>query len=107
MQGAESPKIVNLQGSLTIDRAAALKGEILEALDGSSNVLISLTATEDIDLACLQILYSARSYARSHRGELHFLGSMPPRIAAKLSTCGFLRGFSDGSEGYESALVNF
>ena len=107
MQAGQSPKIVNLHGSLTVDRAVTLKGEVAEALDGSENVLLSLSLVEDLDLACLQVLYAAKAEARAAGKDLHFLGSVPLRISKRLAACGFLHGVSERAEDFESALVGF
>ncbi len=107
MQAGQSPKIVNLHGSLTVDRAAALMGEISEALKGGENVLLSISLVEDLDLACLQVFYAAKAEARAAGKELHFLGSVPMRISKRLVACGFLHGVSEHAEDFESALVGF
>jgi anti-anti-sigma regulatory factor len=107
MLAGQSPKIVNLNGSLTVDRSAALKDEILSALCGSDNVLLSISLVEDLDLACLQVFYAAKTFAALNGKELHFLGSVPSRIAQRLVHCGFLSGVSEHAEEFESALVGF
>jgi anti-anti-sigma regulatory factor len=107
MQTGQSPKIVNLHGSLTVERAIAFKEELSLALAGGDNLLLSLSLVEDIDLACLQILYAAKASAASQGKEIHFLGSVPSRIMKRMATCGFLRGASDRAEDFESALVGF
>lgn len=107
MQSGQSPKIVNLHGLLTVDRVSALKNEIEAALGSSDNVLLSLSLVEDIDLACLQVFYSAKVGASASGKELHFLGSVPSRVSKRLAACGFLRGVSEHAEEFESALVGF
>ena len=107
MPAGQTPKIVNLHGSLTVDRANALKDEIGEALKGSENVLVSLSLVEDLDLACLQVFYAAKASAVAAGKELHFLGSVPTRVSGRLAACGFLRGASARAEEFESALVDF
>jgi anti-anti-sigma regulatory factor len=107
MPAGPTPKIVNLHGSLTIDRASALKAEIGEALGLSDNVLLSLSLVEDLDLACLQVFYAAKASAVAAGKELHFLGSVPSRVSGRLAACGFLRGTPGRAEEFESALVDF
>ncbi len=107
MEAPLSPRIVNLQGSLSIERAAALKAEIAEALRGGDSVLLSLSLAEDLDLSCLQVIYAAKRQALSSGKALHFLGSVPSRIARRLAACGFLRGPAERAEDFESALVGF
>jgi anti-anti-sigma regulatory factor len=107
MHAGQSPRIVNLHGSLTVDRAAALKGEISEALEGCESVLLSISLVEDLDLACLQVFYSAKAKAAAAGKELHFLGSVPSRVSKRLVACGFLRKATEHAEEFESALVGF
>jgi anti-anti-sigma regulatory factor len=107
MQTGQSPKIINLHGPLTIERSSALKAEIAEALEGHDNVLLSISLVEELDLACLQVLYAAKAEAAALGKELHFLGSVPSRVTNRLTACGFLRGPSEHAEGFESALVGF
>lgn len=107
MESGLSPKIVNLQGNLSIDRAAGLKAEIAQALAGGEGVLLSISLVEELDLACLQVLYAAKASAKEAGKTLHFLGSVPSRIAKRLAACGFLREAAERAEDFESALVGF
>jgi anti-anti-sigma regulatory factor len=107
MHSGQTPRIINLQGSLGVDRAATLKTEISEALSASDNVLLSVSLVEDIDLACLQVLYAARAQASRDGKELHFLGSVPSRVSKRLVACGYLRGVTEHADDFESALVGF
>jgi anti-anti-sigma regulatory factor len=107
MKAGQSPKIVNLHGSLLVDRAVALKDELSEALEGSDNVLLGISEVEDIGLACLQVLYAAKKRASASGKELHFHGALPPRLSKRLAACGFLRSVSEAADGFESALVGF
>jgi anti-anti-sigma regulatory factor len=107
MQAGLSPRIVNLHGALTVERASALKGEVAEALDESENVALSLSLVEELDLACLQVLYAAKARASAEGKELHFIGSVPARVSKRLMACGFLNGLPERAEEFESALVGF
>ncbi len=107
MQAGQSPRIINLHGPLTIDRSSELKAEISDALGSCDNVLISISLVEELDLACLQVFYAAKAEALAAGKELHFLGSVPSRVAKRLAASGFLRGPSEHAEEFESALVDF
>lgn len=107
MQKNENPKILNLSGSLLIDRAASLKKELVAALDDSSHVLVSLSLVEDLDLSCLQVFYAARRTAIASGKEFHFIGTIPSRIAKRLMASGFLRGSAERAEDFESRLADF
>lgn len=107
MVPGQSPKILNLQGPLVIDRAASLKEEFGSALSESDQVLISISLVEEIDLACLQVLYSARAQARAQGKELRLVGSVPSRVVERLEACGIVKGSPERAEDLESALVGF
>ncbi len=103
----KTPKIVNLSGALIIDRASALKDELVAAFAESSQVLVSLSLVEDLDLSCLQVFYAARRSAASTGMDFHFIGTVPPRIAKRLATTGFLDGMPERAEDFEAALIDF
>ena len=107
MQAGQSPKMVSLHGNLSVDRAAALKSEIAVALETSDIVLLGISRVEDLDLACLQVLYSAKASASARGKELHFHGSLPPQVSKRLVTCGFLRDLPGSAEEFELGLVGF
>jgi anti-anti-sigma regulatory factor len=104
---AETPKIVNLSGSLIVDRAAALKEELSAALAESSQLLVSLSLIEDLDLSCLQVLYAARRSAVAAGKDFHFIGTVPTRIVKRLASAGFLHGKAERAEDFETNLVDF
>jgi anti-anti-sigma regulatory factor len=108
MQGSSPKYKVSLTGSLTIEKAIEIKRELSAALASASLVMIDLSSVEDIDLACLQAVYAARAEATAQGKELHFEGTIPQRVAKRLSACGFLRGSPPvGAEEFEAALVDF
>jgi anti-anti-sigma regulatory factor len=107
MNPGQSPKILNLSGSLSIDRASPLRDELIAAIGESDSVILDLSEVEEIDLACLQVIYAAKAFARAEDKRLHFVGSIPARIAQRLVSCGFLRGAGERAENFESSLVGF
>ncbi len=102
-----NPLIVNLSGSLLVDRAAQLKKELGEAVAASERVLVSLSLVEELDLACLQVLYAARRAAAAAGRELRFVGSVPSRIVERLYVTGFLKGKPERAEDFEAMLQDF
>jgi anti-anti-sigma regulatory factor len=101
------PTIVKPSGSLSVERASSLKEELSAALAEGDKVLVDVSSIEELDLACLQVLYAANLSAKAAGKELHFSGALPSSIAKRLSSCGFLCGPNEGPEGLESALVDF
>jgi anti-anti-sigma regulatory factor len=107
MEVNSSPRIINLSGSLNVERAAALKTELAEALAGDDKLLLGFSAAEELDLPCLQVIIAAKKSAEATGKELHFMGSLPRGIAKRLAACGFLRDSSDQADGLESSLTGF
>ena len=107
MQDGQSPTIINLHGTLSVERSSSLKDELGQALEEQDTVLISISLVEEIDLACLQVFYAAKAQAAAEGKELRFIGSVPSRVTARLATCGFLRRRVDSADDLESALVGF
>jgi len=107
MQAALMPKVVNLKGALTVERAGELRDDLAEGLEGAGGVMISLSLVDDIDLACLQVIYAAKKSAAAVGKEFHFLGTISPRLSKRLAACGLLRSPAARAEEFEAALVGF
>jgi anti-anti-sigma regulatory factor len=99
--------MVELKGSMSVERSFALKDELAEALAGGDTVVIDVSSIEELDLSCLQVLYSASASAKAAGKKLHFSGTLPPRVSERLMSCGFLRGAESRRQDLESALVGF
>ena len=106
MQPDLYPKLVQLQGSLTVDRALTLKQEMDAAFAAGNAIQFDFSQVEDLDLACLQLLYAATRLASKEGKELHFRGSIPAKVSKRLLGCGILRIDSQRAEDLESALVS-
>lgn len=83
-------KVVNLQGSVTLSTVESLSQMLRDSIDEKPMVLASLSQTEDIDLAGVQLLYAARRYARAAGKAFHLTGSVPEVIAMRLFRSGFV-----------------
>ena len=59
MAASDAKKIIKWQGSLTIEKADALKQEFLQAFDSAKEILLDISAIEDIDTAIIQLIFSA------------------------------------------------
>lgn len=107
-QNARDASIVlRPNGALIIDRASAFKSEMAEALGKAKKISVDLSLVEELDLACLQILYAARRAALASGGELHLAGTVSSRIAKRLSSVGILRGTPERAEDFEASLLEF
>jgi len=65
---------VTLRGDLTIQNAITIKGEILNALNTSSVVLVDISNMNEGDLSLLQIICSAHRTADSMKKKLSVIG---------------------------------
>ena len=64
MAASDAKKIIKWQGSLTIEKADALKQEFLQAFDSAKEILLDISAIEDIDTAIIQLIFSAEAAKR-------------------------------------------
>jgi len=103
----ESGKIVNLSGPLIVDRSQALKDELTAAIAESSDIHVSLSLIEDLDLACLQVLYAAKRQAGAEGKGFHFSGTVPSRVVRRLAAAGILKGSHQRAEDFEADLIGF
>ncbi len=106
MQAGQAPKIINLSGPQCVERAATLKKELAAALP-SGDVVLNFASIDELDLACLQVIYSARASAKAKGKQLHLKGPLPSRLASRLLSCGFVRGDVGRFEDLETSLVGF
>jgi anti-anti-sigma regulatory factor len=107
MEAGQGPTVINLDASLTVDKASSLKEELSAALSGAGNILLNLSEVEELDLSCLQVIYAARTQAKASGKTLHLSSPAREHVVARLAACGFLRGPSERSGDLESALVGF
>jgi len=92
-------KIVNLEGSITLPSIEQHRTVLHEQIEASPVVLVSLSRSDEIDLAGVQLLYAARRYASSLNHEMHITGSVPEAVAERLYRSGFTPSvIRDGKE---------
>ena len=83
-------RVVNLEGRVTLATVEKLQERLRKQIDEKPVVLASLSQTDEIDLAGVQLLYAARRYAVEHGKEFHLTGSVPERVARTLFESGFV-----------------
>lgn len=91
MQPDSPASTLELAASLTIDRAAELRAQLTEVLAASGRVILDFSRVEEVDLACLQVIFAARSSARASGKSLGFSGLPSPAAMSRLAAAGFLR----------------
>ncbi len=84
-----STKIIQLPAVITIQRAAAVRQELLDQLEKADSFLVQLTDVEKIDIAGIQLLYALLNFAQSQNKEVNFSGSIPECMEIALLTGGF------------------
>lgn len=73
----------------SIEQAAALKGELLTALEAAAPLTVDLAAVRSLDLAGVQLLCAARRTAGLRSRSLHLAGRDNPVVAAAMVDNGF------------------
>jgi anti-sigma B factor antagonist len=72
-----SPHVLNLDGELTIYRAAEIKQTLLAALDASAVVEVDLSKVSELDSAGVQLLMLAKQTATAANRELRLTAHSP------------------------------
>lgn len=87
-----APKIISWTGSLSVSTARARVKDLLDAFERSKIVFISVTGLRDIDLSCIQIVYSAAREAAKRGIQFELTGAVAPELSEGLVKCGLLKG---------------
>lgn len=91
--------VVNLHGHITVSAVPEFQELLRTRIDTTPLVVASLSQAEDIDLAGVQLLYSARRYAGTQGKRFELTGSVPEVIAQRLFHGGFVSSvIRDGKE---------
>jgi anti-anti-sigma factor len=84
MNSAETtlPRLLRLEGEMTIYRAAELRATLSNAMSGVDQCTVDLAAVTEIDSAGVQLLIAATRTARERHCELSFIGHSAPVLEA-------------------------
>lgn len=99
-----SVKVITWEGSMTVERAAGLKEELGQAFSQASQVVVSLSLLESIDLAAIQLLKAAHLEAQRSGKSFHLTGTVKPDLARAFIVCGFLRSPTENARELETEL---
>jgi len=69
--------VLQIEGEMTIYRAAELKETLLATLDKAAGVEIDLSKVTDIDTAGVQLLILAKQSAQAKQQDLHLVAHSP------------------------------
>lgn len=103
---ATDSKNIKLGSTLTLDKAAALSAELKTALESEKSLSLDVSEVEDIDLSCLQVLLSARRWAKNTGKSLTLNGLPRDSVVSRLQICGFLKTTGKIAS-LEAALLDF
>lgn len=78
---AEHLKVVNLEGCLGIDQAAAIKQQFIDSLAGCSGLVVNLARAESLDLSALQVILSAHKSALRQALTFNYAHQLSPAAA--------------------------
>lgn len=101
-----SPKVVRLEGNLTVDRAAGLRSEMINSAAGRSDVTLDFSNAGTIDLSFVQLIYAASREVSSAGGKLLFAGELSPEIGRTLVAGGFCHTAPTDAEELSTALFD-
>lgn len=81
-------KILNIGNSANIQNSAALRDQLLGALDECEKITIDASQLQEVDLSFFQTVYSAHLYAVKCGKSLEFTKDANEKLAATLSRAG-------------------
>lgn len=89
LERAETQWVLHLEGECSMASAAELRGLLREGLSAAPELVVDLQAVAEIDIAVLQLLWSAeRDAGRQNR---KFLSRVPEALAQVAREAGFER----------------
>jgi ABC-type transporter Mla MlaB component len=90
LEQSEGNATLHIAGSMTIEDAATLKTTLVGTLADSSLIEVDLSAADETDLSCLQVLCSARR-AAVHAGKKLVILRTTDSLLTCLEDAGFPR----------------
>ena len=85
----ENQGVISFEGNLGIQHASEVKETILAGFENVDKLLLNLEQVSDIDLACIQVLYSAYKTTLSNIKELSVRGDCPADVLRAVDDAGF------------------
>lgn len=81
--------MLNIEGNLTIEHAAELKSSLIEAIGKSSQILIDFKNITDLDLSCLQLLWSVHKISEKRKGWIRVDNTCPEVFKKTIEDAGY------------------
>jgi len=99
-----SVKVLSWEGVLSVERANEVRSELLAAFGQASQVVVSVSLLDSVDLAIIQLLVAAWLEARKTGKAFHLGGTVRPEFLRALRVSGFVRTFSENVHDIEAEL---
>jgi len=99
-----SVKVLSWEGVLSVERADEVRTELLAAFGQASQVVVSVSLLDSVDLAIIQLLVSAWLEARKTGKTFHLGGTVRPEFLRALRVSGFVSASSGNVRGIEAEL---
>ncbi len=99
-----SVKVLSWEGVLSVERANEVRSELLAAFGQASQVVVSVSLLDSVDLAIIQLLVSASLEARKTGKTFHLGGTVRPEFLRALRVSGFVKAASENVHEVESEL---
>jgi anti-anti-sigma factor len=102
----EEANHLSLSGEITLLDVEQIKVELTRALESAPRVIIDTQGVSLIDVACLQLLYSAQQSALSRGKELLLDPRQPEAFSRQIDRCGLIRGHHCSGSGKKDCFWN-
>jgi anti-anti-sigma regulatory factor len=99
-----SVKVLSWEGVLSVERAKEVQVELLTAFAQASQVVVSVSLLDSVDLAIIQLLVSAWLEAHKTGKTFHLGGTVRPEFLRALHVSGFVSANSENVRGIEAEL---
>ncbi|GAB1484083.1 hypothetical protein MASR2M78_29000 [Treponema sp.] len=96
-----SVKVLTWEAAVSIEKAALLKAELLDAFDKYSQVVVSMSLVENLDISAMQLLKSAHAEAVKKAKSFHLTGALKKEVSRALILSGFIQKPSDNARDIE------
>jgi len=87
-QTSFSVKVLTWEGYGTVERASVMKDELLAAFDAATQVVVSLSMLDSIDVSIVQLLIAAKKEANKRGKRFRLTGAIRESVASTLSSVG-------------------
>lgn len=101
MENSNDVQHMQLSGEVTVFSAAAVRHQLLAALDDTRDVDVDLSQVTEIDTAGVQLIVAAKREAAARHKDLHFSGCSGPvlDVIGLLGLSSYLTDGAAGSQG--------